>query len=171
MTSKTKVIDMKIWLLSLVIGLSAATAFAQGAQVPFGTLGAGESQQVEIAADGLSIDQTTKTAVFNGNVVAGMGALRLSADQVEVIYDDEGGAGAVKALRASGNVVFVSGSDSAQADSAIYELVAGNVLMEGNVILTQGQNALSGQRLRIDLTAGTAQMEGRVQTIFQTGGN
>jgi len=90
---------------------------------------------------------------------------------VEVLYDAESGAGSVRALKATGNVMFVSGEDSAQADTATYELVAGNVLMEGNVILTQGQNALSGQKLRIDLNANTAQMEGRVQTIFQTGGN
>ena len=162
---------MKNWVLSLALSLFAATVFAQGAQVPFGALTTGTAQQVEIAADTLSIDQATKTAVFSGNVVAGMAELRLSADRVEVIYAEEGGAGAVKALRASGNVVFVSGTDSAQADTAVYELVDGNVLMEGNVILTQGQNALSGQRLRIDINAGTARMEGRVQTIFQTQGN
>ncbi len=171
MICKTRVNNMKIWLLSVVMSLFAVAAFAQGAQLPFGTLGAGEAKQVEISADTLSIDQGTQTAVFTGNVVAGMGELRLSADRVEVVYDTASSTGAVKALRASGNVVFVSGPDSAQADNATYELVAGNVLMEGNVILTQGQNALSGQKLRIDLTAGTAQMEGRVQTIFQTGGN
>lgn len=171
MICKTRVIDMKTWLLSAMITLFAVAAFAQGAALPFGTLGAGEAEQVEIAADTLSIDQATQTAVFTGNVVAGMGALKLSADRVEVIYDTESGTGAVRALMASGNVVFVSGEDAAQADTATYELVAGNVLMEGNVILTQGQNALSGQKLRIDLNAGTAQMEGRVQTIFQTGGN
>jgi len=162
---------MRIWVLSLALSLFAVSVSAQGAQLPFGSLSSGEAQQVEIAADSLSIDQATKSAVFSGNVVAGMGELRLSAARVEVIYAEEGGAGAVKALRASGDVVFVSGTDSAQADSAVYELVEGNVLMEGNVILTQGQNALSGQRLRIDLNAGTAQMEGRVQTIFQTQAN
>ncbi len=170
MTCKTRVNNMKIWLLSTLMSLFAVAAFAQGAALPFGSLGAGEAEQVEIAADTLSIDQATQLAVFTGNVVAGMGELRLSADRVEVVYDSEGG-GKVKALKATGNVVFVSGEDAAQADTATYELVAGNVLMEGNVILTQGQNALSGQRLRIDLNAGTAQMEGRVQTIFQTGGN
>ena len=162
---------MKNLVLLLLCGLYAGAAFAQGAQVPFGNLASGEAQQVEIAADSLSIDQATQMAVFTGNVVAGLGELRLSADRVEVIYATEGGAGAVRALRASGNVIFVSGQDSAQADSAVYELVEGNVLMEGNVILTQGQNALSGQRLGIDINAGTAQMEGRVQTIFQTEGN
>ena len=162
---------MKTWLLSALMSLCAVAALAQGATLPFGSLSSGEAEQVEIAADTLSIDQATQIAVFTGNVVAGMGGLKLSADRVQVVYDTEGGAGAVKALLATGNVVFVSGEDSAQADTATYELVDGNVLMEGNVILTQGQNALSGQRLRIDLTAGTAQMEGRVQTIFQTGGN
>ncbi len=171
MTCKTRVIDMKTWLLSALMTLFAVAAFAQGATLPFGSLSAGEAEQVEIAADTLSIDQATQTAVFIGNVVAGMGELKLSADQVEVVYDTESGAGAVRALKATGNVVFVSGEDAAQADTATYELVAGNVLMEGNVILTQEQNALSGQKLRIDLNAGTAQMEGRVQTIFQTGSN
>lgn len=171
MICKTKASNMKSLMLSLVLTLFAATAFAQGAQVPFGGLQSGEAQQVEIAADSLSIDQATTTAIFSGNVVAGMGALRLSADSVEVLYAQAEGAGAVRALRAAGNVVFVSGNDSAQADSAVYELVEGNVLMEGNVILTQGANALSGERLRIDLNAGTALMEGRVQTIFQTQGN
>ena len=170
MTCKTRVNNMKIWLLSTLMSLFAVAVFAQGAALPFGTLGSGEAEQVEIAADSLSIDQATQVAVFTGNVEAGMGELRLSADRVEVVYDSAGG-GKVKALKATGNVVFVSGEDSATADTATYELVAGNVLMEGNVILTQGQNALSGQRLRIDLNAGTAQMEGRVQTIFQTGGN
>ena len=162
---------MKSLGLSLVFSLFALGAFAQGAQVPFGSLTSGEAQQVEIAADSLAIDQATKTAVFSGGVVAGMGELRLSADSVEVVYAEEGSVGAVRALRAKGSVIFVSGDDSARADSAVYNLVEGDVLMEGNVILTQGQNALSGERLRIDIDAGTALMEGRVQTIFQTEGN
>ncbi len=170
MTCKMRVTNMKTWLLSALMTLFAVAVTAQGAALPFGALGAGQAEHVEIAADTLSIDQATQMAVFTGNVVAGMGELRLSADRVEVVYENEGG-GKVKALMASGNVVLVSGEDSAQADTATYELVDGNVLMEGNVILTQGQNALSGQKLRIDLNAGTAQMEGRVQTIFQTGGN
>lgn len=152
--------------------LFATMAWAQGAQVPFGGIANGESQTVEMAADSLSIDQGNNTAVFDGNVVAGIGELRLAADRVEVIYDLSDGVntGKIRSLRATGNVIFTSGDEAAKSDSAVYEIENGNVLMTGNVILTQGPNALSGNELRIDLNAGTAQMIGRVQTIFQTGG-
>lgn len=158
---------------ALVFSVFSNLALAQGAQVPFAGLAKGESQTVEVAADGLEIDQAANSAVFIGNVVIGIGDLRLSADRVEVLYSTEEGAaiGAIRALRASGNVIFTSGGEAAESDTAIYEIEDGNVLMEGNVILTQGANALSGERLRIDLNAGTARMEGRVQTIFQTTGN
>ncbi len=160
-------------VLALGFSMLSSFAVAQGAQVPFAGLIKGESQTVEVAADALAIDQASNSAVFSGNVVIGIGDLRLAADSVEVLYStDEGAAiGAIRALRASGNVIFTSGGEAAESDTAIYEIEAGNVLMEGNVILTQGPNALSGERLRIDLNAGTAVMEGRVQTIFQTSGS
>ncbi len=160
-------------LAALVFSVFSNFAAAQGAQVPFAGLSKGEAQTVEVAADGLEIDQATNSAVFSGNVVIGIGDLRLAADRVEVVYATGDGAaiGAIRALRASGNVVFTSGGEAAESDAATYEIETGNVLMEGNVILTQGPNALSGERLRIDLNAGTAVMEGRVQTIFQTTGS
>ena len=155
------------------LSVLASAAVAQGAQVPFAGLAKGEAQTVEVAADGLAIDQANNSAVFSGNVVIGIAELRLAADQVEVIYATTEGAavGAIRALRASGNVVFTSGNEAAESETAVYEIEDGNVLMEGNVVLTQGPNALSGERLRIDLNAGTALMEGRVQTIFQTQGS
>ncbi|MBL4806074.1 MAG: lipopolysaccharide transport periplasmic protein LptA [Rhodobacteraceae bacterium] len=152
------------------MSIFGGSVFAQGAQVPFAGLAKGEAQTVEVAADSLEIDQANNSAVFIGNVIIGIGDLRMAADRVEVIYatGDDTVVGAIEALRATGNVVFTSGSEAAESDTATYEIENGNVLMEGNVILTQGANALSGERLRIDLNAGTAVMEGRVQTIFQT---
>ncbi len=159
-----------IAVAALVFSMFSNPVLAQGAQVPFAGLSKGEAQTVEVASDGLEIDQAANSAVFIGNVVIGIGELRLSADRVEVLYATGEGAaiGAIRALRANGNVVFTSGGEAAESDTAIYEIEDGNLLMEGNVILTQGPNALSGERLRIDLNAGTAVMEGRVQTIFQT---
>ncbi len=133
----------------------------------------GSNSTVEIAADSLSIDQETGTAVFSGNVVVGIENMRLSADVVEVVYatGTEGGTGAISGLIAKGHVVFSNGEEAAEGDLADLHLEAGEIVMTGNVILTQGQNALSGQSLHIDLNTGTALIEGRVQTIFQTGGS
>ncbi len=148
-------------------------ALAQGAQVPFAGLAIGPNSTVEISADSLSIDQESGKAIFSGNVVVGIGDMRLSADMVEVVYaaGTEGGTGAISGLIARGNVVFSNGVEAAEGDFAHLDLEAGEIVMTGNVILTQGQNALSGQSLRINLNTGTALIEGRVQTIFQTGGS
>ena len=159
--------------LAVLSFANIGTALAQGAQVPFAGLEIGANSTVEIAADSLSIDQDTGIAVFSGDVVAGIENMRLSADNVEVVYvtGTEGGTGAISGLVAKGNVVFSNGEEAAEGDFANLDLEAGEIDMTGNVILTQGQNALSGQVLHIDLNTGTAQMEGRVQTIFQTGGS
>lgn len=165
---------LKIVTLLTFLSLAAAGQLsAQGAQIPFAGLAIGANSTVEIAADSLSIDQTSGKAVFSGDVVAGIENMRLSADRVEVIYEagTEGGVGAVSGLIATGNVVFSNGVEAAEGDVANLDLEGGFIVMTGDVILTQGQNALSGQQLRIDLNTGTALIEGRVKTIFQTGGD
>lgn len=149
----------------------ASVAFGQGAQVPFGGLTLGSDSTVQVTADSLSIDQTSGSAIFIGNVVAGIEDMRLSADKIKVVYADDSvaGTGSISALVATGNVVFSNGEEAAEGDLAEFDLDANEIVMTGNVILTQGNNALSGERLRIDLNSGTALVEGRVQTIFQTG--
>lgn len=157
--------------LAIVSLASIGGALAQGAQVPFAGLAIGANSTVEIAADSLTIDQESGSAIFSGNVIAGIENMRLSADLVEVVYQTGtgGGMGAVTGLIAKGHVVFTNGEEAAEGDVADLDLDAGIIIMTGNVILTQGQNALSGQKLRIDLNTGSAVIEGRVQTIFQTG--
>lgn len=154
--------------MAMLFGASTPL-LSQGASLPFAGLPAGQAQDVEVAADSLMVDQATATAVFVGDVQVGIGELRLSAARVEVVYAEE--AGKIAALRASGGVILSNGTESAEGDTAYYDLVAGQMLLEGSVILTQGPSAISGERLRVDLVAGTAVMEGRVQTIFRTEGN
>jgi len=158
-------------VLSVMTALTFQQALAQGAQVPFSGLKPGADTQVEVTADTLGIDQTSGKAVFSGNVVIGIDGMRLTADKVEVVYQDLNAAatGAISKLVASGHVVFTNGDEAAEANFADVDLDSGIIIMTGDVILTQGQNALSGQKMRIDLNAGTAKIEGRVQTILKTG--
>ena len=144
----------------------AGAAFAQ-ANLPFGGFSHDSSLPVEIAADSLTVSQSAGRATFEGNVVVGQGTLRLAANRIEVVYDGSAASGRVSRMEATGNVTLTNGAESAEAQTAVYDVGSGDVMMTGDVLLTQGDNALSGQTLRIDLDTGTARMEGRVQSVLQ----
>lgn len=159
---------MRQFIFTMVLGLLClpGLAHAQGASVAFGGLKHDSSLPVEVTADQLTVDQNEGTAIFTGQVVVGQGEMRLTADKVQVDYDD---AGDISRIHATGDVVMVNGEEAAEGDDAVYTLESSSVVMTGDVILTQGTNALSGQRLVIDLDTGTGVMEGRVKTIFNPG--
>ena len=160
--------------LGLIFAACLSTGvLAQGASVAFGGLQHDASQPVEITADELTVDQGTGQAVFNGNVVAGQGEMRLSAARVEVKYATENGqqTGDIDQIIASGGVTLVNGGEAAESREAVYSVNAAEIVMTGDVILTQGANALSGEKLTVDLETGQGRMTGRVKTIFQTGGD
>ena len=125
------------------------------------------SAPVEVAADSLSVDQETGTAIFDGNVVIGQGDLRIAAGSAQVVYD--AASGDIASFEATGGVTFANGTEAAEAQSASYDLQNGNLILIGDVLLTQGASALSADRMTIDVASGNAQMEGRVRTVFQQG--
>ncbi|MFK7745076.1 MAG: lipopolysaccharide transport periplasmic protein LptA [Roseobacter sp.] len=150
----------------MLFGLPAAVS-AQSAQVAFGTIQENSDLPVEVTADSLSIDQAAGTAIFTGNVVIGQGEMRLSAQEVLVVYSnsDQG----VARLEATGGVTLVSGSDAAESERADYNVEDGTIVMSGNVLVAQGPSALTADRMTVQIETGTAQMSGRVKTVLQTG--
>lgn len=160
---------MRLILCALAVcaALGPAVAQTQGAAVEFGGLRQDASLPVEVSADSLTLNQTDGSALFEGNVIAVQGDLRLTAGSVQVRYAQ--GGGAIDTLTATGGVTLVSATDAAEAREAVYSVQAGSVVMTGDVLLTQGNNAISGQKLVLDLAAGTGRMEGRVQTVFTPG--
>ena len=145
---------------------AAVIANAQEAKVAFGTIAADPTLPVEVTADGLDVNQSDGTAVFTGDVLVGQGEVRLSAQRVLVIYNQE--EGGIKRLVASGGVTLISGPDAAEADDADYTIESGVIIMTGNALLTQGKNVMTSQSMTINLVTGTANMSGRVKTILQT---
>lgn len=158
------------FLSACVIGvLIASAAIAQGTQLAFGGIKADPSQPVEVTADNLEVDQATGQATFSGQVLVTQGEMKLSADKVRVIYDQE--ARKIARLDASGNVLLVSGPDAAESENAEYTVDSGTIVMTGNVLLNQGPSTIAGERMVVDLTTGAAQMSGRVRTLLNTGGD
>ena len=151
------------FLLSTVCG-----AFAVSAQTALSLDGfqSDPEASVEILADRLTVSQTNGAARFEGNVVIAQGDMRLSADMVDVTYLEAGG---IRHLSASGSVLLVSPTESAQADSADYDLSGRELRMRGAVLLNQGPISLSADLLTIDLDTGGAVMEGRVRTVLPSG--
>lgn len=172
----------RIGLAALTAGLAFALAFAES-KGPFGGFKHDSKAPIEITADSLEVRQAENLAIFAGNVVAGQGTLRLTADRVEVTYagGETGGqsssdTGAIQKMRAEGHVFLSNGSETAQGAWAEYDVAGGMVRMGGDVVLTQGENAISGQSLVINLTEGTGRVEssggGRVKSVFTpSGGN
>lgn len=163
-----------IRLIAAVAFLAAAPALAQD-KGPFGGFKHDSKAPIEIASDSLEVRQAESLAIFAGEVVAGQGTLRLTADKLAVTYRGgksgaDAGTGTIERMRADGNVFLSNGSETAQGAWAEYDVANGTMRMGGNVVLTQGGNAIAGESLLIDLNSGTGRVEGagggRVKSVF-----
>ncbi|KII17517.1 LptA/OstA family protein [Phaeobacter sp. S60] len=157
-------------MFCLPVTLFSTGLSAQSASIAFGAIKADPSQPVEVTAETLDVNQADGSARFIGDVVIIQGVMRLSANDVLVIYkQDETGKTGVERLEATGDVILVNGPDAAEADKAEYTIDSGTVVMTGNVLLSQSTGTLTSNRLVVDLTTGTASLSGRVKTILNGG--
>ncbi|MCL5776681.1 lipopolysaccharide transport periplasmic protein LptA [Limibaculum sp. FT325] len=161
-----------IRLALVAAALAAGGAIAQTAS-PFGGFKHDSTAPIEITSDSLEVQQANNLAIFAGSVVAGQGTLRLTADRVAVTYTQEKAdseTGAIRNMRADGNVFLSNGAETATGSWAEYDVAGGVVRMGGAVVLTQGGNAISGESLTIDLNSGTGRIDGqgkgRVKSVF-----
>lgn len=144
-----------------------SAAFAQGAEtanISFGGLKGDTSLPVTVTSKELTIDEGEGTAIFTGDVLVIQGELRLSAQEVQVEYDDE--AQKVRRLWAIGDVLLVNAQDAAQSQTAEYLISDGIVTMYDNVVLTQGTATFSAQKLIANVNTGLGKLEGGVTTTF-----
>lgn len=145
----------------------AAPALAQS-NSPFGGFKHDETQPIEIAADALEVQEANSVAIFRGAVVAGQGTMRLTANELEVLY---GGTetGQIRNLKARGDVFIANGAETAKGGFAEYDVENGKIVMTGGVTLTQGGNVVKGASLTIDLNTGRGAVDGgggRVKSVF-----
>jgi lipopolysaccharide export system protein LptA len=151
--------------VALTVFSAANPAASQGTEVAFGGLKGDTTLPVQVKSDQLAIDQASGEAVFSGNVIVTQGEMRLGAATIRVEYGTE--AGEVERLHATGRVLLVNATDAAEADSAVYTIASGEVVMTGNVLLTQGSAAMTAARLVVNLKTGLGRLEGGVTTTFK----
>src|SRR3546814_19308014 len=69
--------------LVILVGATTLPVAAQAPSGPFGGFKHDRSAPIEITSDALEVRQAEQLAICSGDVVAGQGTLRLTADRVE----------------------------------------------------------------------------------------
>lgn len=160
---------IRLAALALALCLSGPALAQVG--IGFGGVAHDTSQQVEVTADSLSIDQTNGRAVFEGNVIVVQGDLRMAARQIEVVYSDTDGNREVQEVIATGGVLITRGTDAAEGSEAHYAIETALLTMTGDVMVTQGQTAIAGDRMVVDMATGVGTVDGRVRTVLGSSGD
>ena len=157
-------------LTGLVLLFAAPPASAQMA-LEFGGVEVDTNSAIEVTAESLRVDQATGRATFDGDVLISQGDMRLGANTVDVVYSEE--TGEITELLATGNVLLTTPTDAAEAQTARYNVVSGQLTLTGDVLLTQGPSAISAESMDINVNDGSAVLSGRVSTVLQpqTGDN
>jgi LPS export ABC transporter protein LptC/lipopolysaccharide transport protein LptA len=145
------------------------------------------SGPIHIDAHRLDINDTGKTAVFTGNVVARQAGSRMTTPELEVFYEGEGmmggqapkpdaaapaadaagpaaAAGKLKRIVAKKPVVMKrENGDVVTSDSADFDAQAKTALLMGDVIMTSGTDRrAAGERVDIDEVTGSIVLSGDV---------
>ncbi len=171
-----------------VAGLSLAAALGGTAAAQ---LTQGGSGPIDLSANSLELIDNQHMAIWRGDVDALRGQDRLRSDVLNIYFNgrpgqesssaSSGGAapgrnwGKVDHMVAEGHVYFVSPTQNARSDHAVYEMGPDTITMTGDVIVEQGQSVIHGEKLVIDVKTGHATMasaaesrtpSGRVRGIF-----
>jgi lipopolysaccharide export system protein LptA len=125
---------LRIALVATVMTACISTARAAS--------GIRNSLPIQIKANELMTDSTARTATFKGKVSARQGDITIYADKLVIHYSvaDK----AVEKVEAFGGVRIVQGNRLAEADHAVYDNVAGKIVLDGSPKVVQGEDTITG---------------------------
>lgn len=142
-------------LLALILPLLAGPAVGQALK------GHDANAPVDVEADRIEVQDRADRAMFVGNVRVNQSGLSLTSARLTVAYANSVGSGVqIDRLDATGGVTIRKGNQTAQGNTAIYDLPRRLITMVGGVTLMQDGNRVSGGRLVIDLNSGRAVVDG-----------
>jgi lipopolysaccharide transport protein LptA/LPS export ABC transporter protein LptC len=135
----------------------------------FGSFKADPNAPIDIEADTLDVYDTSREAVFRGNVKSQQGDFLLRTVAMTAFYSGQtglggggdGGTGAQLIRIEAKEQVLVKSKDgqSATGDWANFDVKNNTVLMGGHVVVSRGKDVAQGPRLKIDLTSGMYRFE------------
>lgn len=135
------------------------------------------SNQGPVAVTSAEFEYVGNTAIYRGQVQAIQGQTRLNCSELRVIFSGGSGAGALsgggdaQSYNCAGPVFYVTPTEQARGDAAVFTPPNDTVVMTGNVVLRQGQNVAQGERLTINTRTRNTKLESagrspRVRTVI-----
>lgn len=123
-------------------------------------------QPIQIEADSLRMDDSRKTAVYEGNVILTQGSLQMRADRIDVRQDDKGMASGEATGRpvtfrqkVEGRKQFIE----AQANRIEYDAQREILRLVGSASLRQGEDEVRGGLIVYDIRAESYRAQGGVE--------
>ena len=142
-----------ISVLTVLVSLGTAPA---GAQIG----GSSSNAPIDITADSAEVINSQCLAIWSGAAEALQGQTRLRANRIKVFSQRRGAScGPTQRLEAEGQVFYVTPTQTARGDNAVYDQGADTIVITGNVIIVQGRNVARGDRLTIRVSTRQATME------------
>jgi len=105
----------------------------------------GKNIPVHITADKLTAFDKKGLYIFDGNVVATRGDVKLKADKMKVYKNLK--SGSIDKIVCLGHVVITREDKKAEADKAIYYAKKSMVVLEGNATVLSGKNNIKADRI------------------------
>jgi lipopolysaccharide export system protein LptA len=183
-------------------GVGLAVALALGALGPpaVAQISPTNNGPIDIAADNADFSNQTCESTWSGAAEALQGDSRLRADMIRAVakkkppapgakppagapLDAQSGCGQTDRIEADGKVFYVTPTQYASSDRAVYTADDSTIVMTGHVIVVQGENVVRGDRMTIDTQTRVVHMfsdatgrgtPGRVRGVFfpnQNGAN
>lgn len=149
-------------LAIVALAAVAGAATAQGRIAP-------SRLPVMVGANDGELTETGFT--LKGAAEVTQGQNRMRADNVTGVRAN----GQVTRVTASGDVYYVTPTETIRGDRAEYDVSSATITVSGDVILTQGRNVLTGARLTYNVDTGAANMDGgsgsRIRGVFYPQGS
>ena len=109
----------------------------------------------EITSENMFIEREQKTIGFSGNVILKQGSAYLTADQIELFFDNSFNQEGFYKMLASGNILIKNNdSTSITGNLATYNVSDEKIIMTENVILKNQMSMIKGNKLILDINSG-----------------
>ena len=145
-------------------------------------VGTRSNAPIDITANEAEVINSKCLAIWRGAAEALQGDTRLRANTISVYSVPKGGGangqtscGGTDRIVADGQVYYVTPTQNARANHAVYSQTADQIVLTGDVIVVQGNDVARGDRLTIQVSTKEARMEstatgpgkaGRVRAVF-----